>query len=219
MKDGTYKDQVSGRSFTVSNGKISGTLDKRKVAVIYNKDQESVGISSTTGSNSFSTDTLDVKLSAKNVQNATYTTSEGASGSYTDGDIITVGAKSQIGDTITVTVKGTGTKGEVTDSAEFKKTEKDPYLKYIDGSYDVYIKKPDGWGDKINCYAYVDKDTNNGKWPGVEMKYLGEGVYAYKIYEFLQTSIAVIIVTVLSLIPFVECIIEYFIHIILTPTD
>ena len=188
MKDGTYKDQVSGRTFTVSNGKISGTLDKRKVAVIYNKDQESVGISSTTGSNSFSTDTLDVKLSAKNVQNATYTTSEGASGSYTDGDIIAVGAKSQIGDTITVTVKGTGTKGEVTDSAEFKKTEKDPYLKYIDGSYDVYIKKPDGWGDKINCYAYVDKDTNNGKWPGLEMKYLGEGVYAYNLPDDFKTA-------------------------------
>ena len=188
MKDGTYKDQVSGRTFTVSNGKISGTLDKRKVAVIYNKDQESVGISSTTGSNSFSTDTLDVKLSAKNVQNATYTTSEGASGSYTDGEVIAVGAKSQIGDTITVTVKGTGTKGEVTDSAEFKKTEKDPYLKYIDGSYDVYIKKPDGWGDKINCYAYVDEDTNNGKWPGVEMKYLGEGVYAYNLPDDFKTA-------------------------------
>ena len=188
MKNGTYKDQVSGRTFTVSNGKISGTLDKRKVAVIYNKDQESVGISSTTGSNSFSTDTLDVKLSAKNVQNATYTTSEGASGSYTDGEVIAVGAKSQIGDTITVTVKGTGTKGEVTDSAEFKKTEKDPYLKYIDGSYDVYIKKPDGWGDKINCYAYVDKDTNNGKWPGVEMKYLGEGVYAYNLPDDFKNA-------------------------------
>ena len=188
MKDGTYKDQVSGRTFTVSNGKISGTLDKRKVAVIYNKDQESVGISSTTGSNSFSTDTLDVKLSAKNVQNATYTTSEGDSGSYTDGEVIAVGAKSQIGDTITVTVKGTGTKGEVTDSAEFKKTEKDPYLKYIDGSYDVYIKKPDGWGDKINCYAYVDKDTNNGKWPGVEMKYLGEGVYAYNLPDDFKNA-------------------------------
>ena len=188
MKDGTYKDQVSGRTFTVSNGKISGTLDKRKVAVIYNKDQESVGISSTTGSNSFSTDTLDVKLSAKNVQNATYTTSEGASGSYTDGEVIAVGAKSQIGDTITVTVKGTGTKGEVTDSTEFKKTEKDPYLKYIDGSYDVYIKKPDGWGDKINCYAYVDEDTNNGKWPGVEMKYLGEGVYAYNLPDDFKNA-------------------------------
>ena len=47
--------------------------------------------------------------------------------------------------------KGYRNKGEVTGSAEFKKTEKDPYLKYIDGSYDVYIKKPDGWGDKINC--------------------------------------------------------------------
>ena len=188
MKDGTYKDQVSGRTFTVANGKISGSLDKRKVAVIYNKDQESVGVSSTTGSNSFSTDTLDVKLSAKNAQNATYTTSEGASGSYTDGEVIAVGAKSQIGDTITVTVKGTGTKGEVTDSAEFKKTEKDPYLKYIDGSYDVYIKKPDGWGDKINCYAYVDKDTNNGKWPGLEMKYLGEGVYAYNLPDDFKTA-------------------------------
>ena len=188
MKDGTYKDQVSGRTFTVANGKISGSLDKRKVAVIYNKDQESVGVSSTTGSNSFSTDTLDVKLSAKNVQNATYTTSEGTSGSYTDGEVIAVGAKSQIGDTITVTVKGTGTKGEVTDSAEFKKTEKDPYLKYIDGSYDVYIKKPDGWGDKINCYAYVDKDTNNGKWPGLEMKYLGEGVYAYNLPDDFKTA-------------------------------
>ena len=188
MKDGTYKDQVSGRTFTVSNGKISGTLDKRKVAVIYNKDQESVGISSTTGSNSFSTDTLDVKLSAKNVQNATYTTSEGDSGSYTDGEVIAVGAKSQIGDTITVTVKGTGTKGEVTDSTEFKKTEKDPYLKYIDGSYDVYIKKPDGWGDKINCYAYVDEKTNNGEWPGVEMKYLGEGVYAYNLPDDFKTA-------------------------------
>ena len=188
MKDGTYKDQVSGRTFTVANGKISGSLDKRKVAVIYNKDQESVGVSSTTGSNSFSTDTLDVKLSAKNAQNATYTTSEGASGSYTDGEVIAVGAKSQIGDTITVTVKGTGTKGEVTDSAEFKKTEKDPYLKYIDGSYDVYIKKPDGWGDKINCYAYVDKDTNNGKWPGVEMKYLGEGVYAYNLPDDFKNA-------------------------------
>ena len=188
MKDGTYKDQVSGRTFTVANGKISGSLDKRKVAVIYNKDQESVGVSSTTGSNSFSTDTLDVKLSAKNVQNATYTTSEGTSGSYTDGEVIAVGAKSQIGDTITVTVKGTGTKGEVTDSAEFKKTEKDPYLKYIDGSYDVYIKKPDGWGDKINCYAYVDKDTNNGKWPGVEMKYLGEGVYAYNLPDDFKNA-------------------------------
>ena len=37
MKDCTYTDQVSGRTFTVSNGKISGKLDARKVAVIYNK--------------------------------------------------------------------------------------------------------------------------------------------------------------------------------------
>ncbi|MDP4119924.1 MAG: alpha-amylase family glycosyl hydrolase [Bacillota bacterium] len=37
MADGTYKDQVSGNSFTVSGGKISGTVPAGKVAVIYNK--------------------------------------------------------------------------------------------------------------------------------------------------------------------------------------
>ena len=36
LKDGTYEDQVSGRTFTVTNGMIKGHLDGEKVAVIYN---------------------------------------------------------------------------------------------------------------------------------------------------------------------------------------
>ena len=36
MKDGQYKDQVSGGTFTVSGGKISGNVDSSGVAVVYN---------------------------------------------------------------------------------------------------------------------------------------------------------------------------------------
>lgn len=36
MASGTYKDQVSGNTFTVSNGKITGTIPAKSAAVVYN---------------------------------------------------------------------------------------------------------------------------------------------------------------------------------------
>lgn len=39
MANGTYKDQVSGSQFTVSNGTIKGTIGNTGVAVIYNKQK------------------------------------------------------------------------------------------------------------------------------------------------------------------------------------
>lgn|GEM_PF-398731 len=38
MEDGTYKDYVSGGTFTVSNGVISGNVDSQGVAVVYNAE-------------------------------------------------------------------------------------------------------------------------------------------------------------------------------------
>lgn len=40
MQDGTYKDQVSGNTFTVTNGKITGTVGSTGVAVVYNTTQD-----------------------------------------------------------------------------------------------------------------------------------------------------------------------------------
>ncbi|MDO4883059.1 MAG: dockerin type I repeat-containing protein, partial [Oscillospiraceae bacterium] len=42
MEDGTYKDQVGGGTFTVSNGKITGTVGSTGVAVVYNTTQNPV---------------------------------------------------------------------------------------------------------------------------------------------------------------------------------
>ena len=42
MEDGTYKDQVSGGTFTVSGGKIKGTVGSSGVAVVYNSTQNPI---------------------------------------------------------------------------------------------------------------------------------------------------------------------------------
>ena len=42
MEDGTYKDQVSGGTFTVSNGKITGNVGSTGVAVVYNTSQNPI---------------------------------------------------------------------------------------------------------------------------------------------------------------------------------
>ncbi len=39
MADGTYKDQVSGSTFTVSNGQISGQIGNTGIAVVYNASE------------------------------------------------------------------------------------------------------------------------------------------------------------------------------------
>ena len=59
----------------------------------------------------------------------------------------------------------------------------DPGDDLVDGSYDIYIKKPSGWGSNLNCYAYVSETLNNGAWPGVSMVSLGSGIYAYNMPE------------------------------------
>ncbi len=67
LADGTYTDHVSGGTFTVSGGMLKGNMNGRSVVVLYTDNAESVSANSTTGSDSFSGDSLDVELRAKNV--------------------------------------------------------------------------------------------------------------------------------------------------------
>ena len=73
LDDGTYKDQVSGGTITVSGGKItSGSAPGGKISVFFTDNSGSV--SATPGDSSFKTDTTTVTLNANNVTDATYTT-------------------------------------------------------------------------------------------------------------------------------------------------
>ena len=108
LDDGTYTDQVNGGSITVSDGKITqGTAKGNAVSVYFDATpQPAVASVSATASTSFTTDTMTVTLYAKNVGNATYTTSEGDSGTYRNGDRIEIGATLAVGGQATLTVSG-----------------------------------------------------------------------------------------------------------------
>ena len=126
MKDGTYKDQVSGSTFTVSGGYISGSIGSKGIAVVYNAGKvPSFGSVSASPAGTAFTDSITVTLSVNNVSNAKYTTSEGASGSFTNGQKITLGASSAIGASITLNLSGTKSDGTQA-SASYTYTKKDP---------------------------------------------------------------------------------------------
>ena len=110
LDDGTYKDQVNGGTLTVSGGKITaGTAKGNAVSVYYDAEGSPTKVASVsaTASKQFSTDIITVTLYAKNVKNAKYTTSEGKSGSFKDGDTIEVGGSIGVDEKVTVTVTAT----------------------------------------------------------------------------------------------------------------
>ena len=192
LDDGTYKDQVSGGTITVSGGKItSGSAPGGKISVFFTDNSGSV--SATPGDSSFKTDTTTVTLNANNVTDATYTTSEGKSGSYQDGDTIIIGASTAIGDTITVKLQGKDADGQ-TVSATYKYTKKDPAA-----TSTAYAKKPSAWSN-LYAYVYVDDSSattlkENAKWQGEPMTQVAsgdtcgkDGEYKYEIPDDLEGS-------------------------------
>ncbi|WP_165778745.1 Ig-like domain-containing protein, partial [Bifidobacterium anseris] len=115
LDNGTYKDEVSGSTITVSGGKItSGSVEANTVAAFYTPKVDTTPISSAEAmpNKGDFEDTKDITLRSFNMANASYSTSEGASGSFNDGDIITIGAGSAGGADVTVTVTGTGNNGK-----------------------------------------------------------------------------------------------------------
>ena len=91
---GTYTDEISGSTWTVTATQMTGHIGESGIAVFYKggsrPDPEgSVSASPSTGS--FET-TLSVTLNCSDAKNTTYTTSEGASGSFTNGQKITIGS-------------------------------------------------------------------------------------------------------------------------------
>ena len=196
LDDGTYTDQVNGGTLTVSGGKItSGTAKGGKISVFYNSNLASVSANPTSGS--FKTDTTKVTLHASNVTSASYTTSEGASGSYQDGDTITIGAKTAVNGTITLKLQGTDKDGK-TVSAEYTFTKKDPAAVSV-----AYAKKPSNWSN-LYAYVYVDDSSaatlkQNAKWPGVAMTKVSagdscgkDGEYKYEIPDGFDENVRII---------------------------
>ncbi|HIX47460.1 MAG TPA: starch-binding protein [Candidatus Mediterraneibacter caccavium] len=187
LADGTYTDHVSGSTFTVSGGMLKGNIGGESVVVLYTDNAESVSANSTTGSDSFSGDSLDVELCAKNVTGASYETSEGAEGSYEDGDVITVGSTLDVGESVTVTVSAQGSEGEISRETVFTKVDRNV----------AYIDLPSGW-DEPYAYVYSEAGGENAAWPGVKMeKVTGEAaegftnLYSYEVPDDIEDPLVI----------------------------
>ena len=194
LDDGTYTDQVNGGTITVSNGKItSGTAKGDAVSVYFNTSvKESV---SATVSKKFSSNTIKVTLNASNATNLTYSLSNGKNGSFVDGDSLTIGGDMEIGDSVTLTVKGTG--AESGEALEFTAT----YTKVEVQANTIYATKPSGWS-KMYAYVYTSDGAtakNNAAWPGVEMTAMAAadscakaGTYKYEVPDLGEGTYRVI---------------------------
>lgn len=161
LGDGTYKDQISGATFTVSNGKISGQIGSTGIAVLYNTTVEltpanTVNPTSTT----FSTDTLDITLGLTNATSGTYQIgTDGDVVSYTNDTVISIGADMQDGDSKTVYLTATDGTKTTTASETYKKSEV--------STVSVYFTNNKNWSQ---VYAYYWGGENpSSAWPGNKM--------------------------------------------------
>ena len=208
MQDGTYYDQVTGEKFTVSGGTIKGNVKSSDgIAVVYNPVKDygkvspaeptSIRISaeSETGSNVFSTNSINVKISVTGASKVSYTTSEGISGSFTGtSKTIVIGKYTATGSDAVLTVTGTasdGTKKSKTYTFT-KKTESKEYPTLNKGGVVFYNEY--GWQD-VYCYAYDDTGSNlitNGNWPGVKMNKESGDFWSYEYPDQFKGTVKII---------------------------
>ena len=188
MTDGTYKDQVSGREFTVSGGQISGKLDGGKIAVIYNAGTINRGAgvtASVADGKSFTEDSIDVTFTVTNAVSATYSVNGEAATDFTDKVKLTLGAGLDYGP-ITVVITAKGEEGEPV-------TKKFTYTKKEAGKVEkntIYFTKPSGWSTP-KIYAYTDGSPVTkltGEWPGTALTDAGDGVYTYTFSDSVSAA-------------------------------
>ena len=187
MAAGTYTDQITGNTFTVSNGKISGNIGNTGVAVVYNAKPAGPSASVTPGSTTYKTDTLTLTLNYKNATSGQYSINGGSYTSFTDGKTITIGSGLAYGTKTTVSVKATyGT--TTSDVQTYTYTKVEPSL-----VQKVYFDNSSYNWSSAYAYIYADSSTNNGAWPGVQMtKDSSTGYYVLEVPEELSNGYVIL---------------------------
>ena len=151
LANGTYTDEVTGSKLVVSGGTItSGSVKAKGIAAFSNKTRSAIISTAEAYPNkgTIPGTSKTITLRAYQATNTTYTTSDGQSGSYVDGDTVKIGANAKKGDVLTVTVTGTGANGETI-------THTYSYTKQGDPTYDP----SDGTQSPCDkyCVTYMEK--------------------------------------------------------------
>ncbi|WP_312248500.1 starch-binding protein [Streptococcus parasuis] len=185
LANGTYKDQISGKTYTVSNGRLSGSIARRSVLVLTKGDYNLASLSVQgyqEGSHTFLTDTLNLTLQTSNTSEATYSVNNGAPIKFENGKVITIGSQVQFGETVTVTLSAKNAKGETVQSV-YRFTKEDP-----NANTTIRFENPDKWTD-VFVYMYNAKGEKLlGAWPGTKMEKDGTGLFAVTLPTSYETD-------------------------------
>ena len=171
MKDGKYTDYISGNEFTVSNGKISGTMASTGIAVIYN-ETASTDLSLSINDNNVIDfyDNLKVKITAANATSAYYTINNGDKVNFTSNT--TIDLSEQV--TGKITIKVTAIKG----SEEITKTLTYTKLKATEARTIQITNIDSAYTSNKTICAWVWKAGTEGKWVTGE---LNGNTFTFKI--------------------------------------
>lgn len=128
MKNGTYTDQITGNTFTVSGGTIKGTIGNEDgIAVVYNTTSVPRNTIEAPREN-FAAESADITVGLDNATKGTYSINGGAAVTYTKDTTFTIGAGDAIGTEYTVVL--TATDGKNTTSATYTFTKESKEVTY-----------------------------------------------------------------------------------------
>ncbi|MCH5298743.1 MAG: hypothetical protein J1E96_06485 [Ruminococcus sp.] len=178
LANGSYKDMITGNSFTVSNGTVSGQIGSTGVAVV-TTGSTTPTVFADQESQTFKSETITIGLTLSNATSGTYQLDNYTPVSFTGSPKIRIGSDYKAGDTIKLTL--TATDGVETNTTTYY------YTKATAASSGVYIILPASvlssasWTAPVYCYLY-DQDSGKGTtvggqvyknaaWPGEEMQY------------------------------------------------
>lgn len=186
MAAGTYKDQITGNTFTVSNGKITGKIGSTGVAVVYNA-VEGPSASITPGSTTYKTDTLSLTLNYSNATSGQYSINGGTYKSFTNGAKITIGSGVAYGTQTKVSVKANN--GSTTsDVVTHTYTKLDP-----NAVQKVYFDNSSYKWSNVYVYIYDGATgTSDATWPGTKMTLdSSTGYYTYEVPDDFAYGLAI----------------------------
>jgi len=171
-KPGTYKDLVSGSTWTVTSSQMSGQVGSSGIAVLLNAKPAGPSASVSPSSTNYTTSTFTLTLSYENATGGQYSINGGAYQSFTNGQKITIGKGTAAGTQTTISVKAiSGSQTSDVETYKYNYSEKAP-----DGIY--YDNSKTNWSS-VNCYIYKNGQGYK-EWPGEQMTSIGDNVWFYK---------------------------------------
>jgi hypothetical protein len=169
---GTYTDEVSGNTFTVTSSTISGQVGSTGIAVIYGSVKKLPSITFSPNGGSFRTETLSVTATLNNATSGWYQIGNGSQVTFSGSKTFTIGEGVDYGTQIVVNWSATGDEGTKTGSVTFKKVE----ASNLGDNVIYYDNSSSNWSAP-KCHYWGGREEST--WPGVSMTLLEDNVWYY----------------------------------------